>query len=130
MAWPKGRRRTKSETPARDIGPEVAPVLGHPAQPESTLAACPPVFMPDPHGMTGREEELAADNRRRFAERQTANRVQMLCYIRGDFVPRDLRVHWDMRNKPIVDRVKAAMRKDRATPDKAEAYLDAELARH
>lgn len=112
MAWPKGRRRTKSETPARDVGPEVAPVLGHPAQPESALSAC------------HEPEKPALD------ERQSANRVQMICYIRGDFVPRDLRVHWDMRNKPIVDRVKAAMRKDRATPDKAEAYLDAELARH
>lgn len=111
MAWPKGRKRAIAPKPSPDIAPETAQILGHPVQSEATSAATP--VEPKPA----------------LTERQAANYAQMLCYIRGEFVPRHLRIHWDQRNVPIVDRVRAAMLRDRAKPDQAEAYLDAELAR-
>lgn len=113
MAWPKGRRRTKSEVPAQDIGPKSASILGHPAQPESIFSAGPSMA-----------DELKA-----------IRRTIMLHRLRGPKSTLDwsewrrIRHYEDMRDQKLVWHIQAAMTKDGASMDEAEAYLDAELAR-
>lgn len=124
MAWPKGRRRTKSESPAQDIGFVDAPVLGHPAQPEATSSAGHSV------------EDAAGIEQKSMAEALKAiRRTIMLHRLMGpkstlDWAEwRRIRHYEDMRDQKLVWHIQAAMAKDGASIDEAEAYLDAELAR-
>lgn len=112
MAWPKGRRRTKSDKPSPDTGSGAASILGHPAQPEAISSARPSM----------------AD------EMKAVRRTIMLHRLRGPASTLDwaewrrIRHYEDMRDQKLVWHIQAQMTKDGASIDQAEAYLDEAIA--
>ena len=122
MAWPKGRRRAKDGKPAQETAAEAAPVLGHPAAPESAPAEPPEVPAPvDP-------KVNAA------AALKAVRRTIMLHRLMGpaSTLPWDewrrIRHYEDMRDQKLVWHIQAQMTKDGASIDQAEAYLDEAIA--